>query len=225
MWSIIIMDEICPISGESVEEEAFNHRTHLIGLLFSLIGFPFLIIVSYMKGDVWLIVGNFIYGMTLIVLFMASTYYHGCKKLHHKSALQIADHACIYLLIAGSYTPFTLGPLRESTGLTLLSIEWGIAMAGILFKIFATNRFQMFSLITYLLMGWLVIVSWGTLMEAMSPTAIYLLCQGGLCYTLGTIFFGWESLPYNHGIWHVFVLIGSISHYFAIILLPFHGSP
>lgn len=213
------MDEICPISGESVKEEHLNHRTHLVGLLLSLIGFPFLIFHSTL-GDVWQIWGYAIYGMTLILLFLASTYYHGCKKLHHKSALRIVDHACIYLLIAGSYTPFTLGPLRESTGWTLLSIEWGIALIGILFKIFTINRFQMFSLITYLLMGWLVVVSWSTLMEALSPTAIVLLCQGGLCYTLGAIFFAWESLPFNHSIWHIFVLGGSISHYFAIILLP-----
>ena len=213
------MHEICPISGESVKEEIFNHRTHLIGFFFSLIGFPILIVHSCLNGDAWQIAGYTVYGATLMLLYLASTYYHGCQKPHRKQTLKIIDHACIYLLIAGSYTPFTLGPLRETTGWTLLGIEWSIAVVGILFKIFTINRFQMLSLITYLLMGWLVVVCWATLMEALSPTAIALLCFGGLCYTLGAAFFMWESLPYNHGIWHVFVLGGSISHYFAILLL------
>ncbi|HEV8051657.1 MAG TPA: hemolysin III family protein, partial [Parachlamydiaceae bacterium] len=206
-------------SGETLREEIVNHWTHLIGLLFSLLGFPFLIIHSSMNGDAWQIAGYTVYGATLILLYLASTYYHGCKALHHKQTWKIVDHACIYLLIAGSYTPFTLGPLRETTGWTLLIIEWSIAVVGILFKIFLINRFKMLSLITYLLMGWLVVVCWATLMAALSPTAIVLLCFGGLCYTLGAAFFMWESLPYNHGIWHMFVLGGSISHYFAILLL------
>lgn len=212
------MEKICPISGESLKEELLNHRTHLIGLLLSLIGFPFLIFHSSSKGDAWQIAGYAIYGITLILLFLASTYYHGCKTLHRKGTLRIVDHACIYLLIAGSYTPFTLGPLRESSGWALLWIEWSIAIAGILFKIFMINRFQIFSTISYLLMGWLVVVSWGTLTAALSPMAIGLLCFGGLCYTLGAVFFVWESLPFNHGIWHVFVLGGSISHYFTVLL-------
>lgn len=213
------MHEVCPISGESIKEEIFNHRSHLIGLLFSLIGFPILIIHSTLNGDAWQIAGYTVYGATLILLYLASTYYHGCKTPQRKQTWRVVDHACIYLLIAGSYTPFTLGPLRETTGWTLLGIEWCIAVAGILFKIFAINRFQMLSLITYLLMGWLVVVCWATLMEALSITAIVLLCFGGMCYTLGAVFFVWENLPYNHGIWHVCVLGGSISHYFAILLL------
>ena len=211
--------ELCPVSGESPQEEKINHWTHLIGLLFSLMGFPFLIIYSSKYGDVWQVTGYIIYGITLILLFFASTYYHGCKKIQRKGTLKILDHACIYLLIAGSYTPFTLGPLRESTGMILLSIEWTIAVVGILFKIYTINRFHMLSLITYLLMGWLVIVSWSTLMAALSPLAVGLLCAGGLCYTLGAVFFVWNSLPFNHGIWHVCVLGGSVSHYFAIMTL------
>lgn len=214
-----MMHEICPISGETLREEKVNHWTHFIGLLFSLIGFPVLIVHSTLHGDAWHIAGYTIYGATLILLYFASTYYHGCKKLHHKGTLRIVDHACIYLLIAGSYTPFTLGPLRETSGWALLSIEWSIAVVGILFKIFAINRFQMFSLITYLLMGWLVVVSWSTLMENLSSSALILVGIGGLSYTLGAVFFVWESLPFNHGIWHLFVLGGSSCHYFAVLLL------
>ena len=121
------------------------------------------------------------------------------------------------MLIAGSYTPFTIGPLRETTGWILLSVEWSIAILGILFKIFAVNRFQIFSLITYLLMGWLIVVSWPTLKESLSSSTIILTGGGGLLYTLGALFFIWESLPFNHAVWHLFVLGGSVCHYFAIL--------
>lgn len=211
--------DICPISGETLKEEVINHRTHLIGLLLSMVGFPILIVHSSLHGDAWHIASYTIYGITLILLYLASTYYHGCQTLHNKKHLRVVDHACIYLLIAGSYTPFTLGPLRETSGWTLLAIEWSIAVIGILFKIYAIDRFKMFSLITYLLMGWLVIVSWSTLTETLSTTALTLVSIGGLSYTLGAIFFVWESLPFNHGIWHLFVLGGSGCHYCAILFL------
>lgn len=211
--------EICPISGETLKEEKVNQWTHFIGLLLSLIGFPILIIYSTINGDAWHIASYTIYGATLILLYLASTYYHGCKKPHQKGILRIIDHACIYLLIAGSYTPFTLGPLRETSGWTLLYIEWIIAIVGILFKVFAINRFDMLSLITYLLMGWLVIVSWSTLRETLSTQALILVGTGGFCYTVGAAFFVWESLPFNHGIWHLFVLGGSCCHYGAVLLL------
>lgn len=212
-------DDICPISGETVREELFNHWTHFVGLILSMVGFPILIVHSSMKGDAWHIASYTVYGLTLILLYFASTFYHGCKVPHKKKHLRIVDHACIYLLIAGSYTPFTLGPLRETSGLILLFIEWGIAVAGILFKIYAIDRFKMLSLISYLLMGWLVVVSWSTLMETLSITTLFLVGIGGLSYTLGAVFFVWENLRFNHGIWHLFVLGGSGCHYCAIIFL------
>jgi len=211
--------DICPVSGETFKEELLNHWTHLIGLLLSVIGFPILIVYSSFNGDAWHIASYITYGATLILLYFASTYYHGCKILHRKKHLQIVDHACIYLLIAGSYTPFTLGPLRDTSGWTLLSIEWGMATVGIVFKLFGAERFRMFSLFTYLLMGWLVVVSWPTLMETLSPSALLLVVMGGVFYTLGAIFFIWETLPFNHAIWHLFVLSGSGCHYCAILSL------
>ncbi len=184
-----------------------------------MFGFPILIVYSSLKGDAWHIASYTIYGVTLILLYFASTFYHGCKTLHSKKHLRVVDHACIYLLIAGSYTPFTLGPLRETSGWILLTIEWSIAVVGILFKIFAIDRLKTFSLITYLLMGWLVVVSWSTLMETLSTSTLVLVGIGGLCYTLGSIFFVWENLRFNHGIWHLFVLGGSGCHYCAILFL------
>ncbi|MBA3816511.1 MAG: hemolysin III family protein [Parachlamydiaceae bacterium] len=213
------MSDICPVSGESYKEELLNHWTHLIGLILSLIGLPILIFYSVLREDPWTIASFSIYGSTLVLLYLASTFYHGCTNLSHKSVLQVVDHACIYLLIAGCYTPFALGPLRESNGWTLLAIEWTIAVVGIGIKIIAFNRFQAISLISYLVMGWLVVLSWSTLVDKLSVTALILTMVGGLFYTIGSIFFVWEKLPFNHGIWHLFVLCGSVCHYFAILML------
>lgn len=213
------MSDICPISGESHKEEILNHWTHLIGLVLSLIGLPILIIYSFLQKDPWTIASCSIYGCTLVMLYLASTFYHGCTNLIRKSTLRVLDHACIYLLIAGCYTPFALGPLRESNGWTLLIIEWSIAVVGIGIKIFAFNRFQALSLISYLVMGWLVVFSWPVLVDKLSITTLALMMVGGMSYTIGSIFFVWESLPFNHAIWHLFVLCGSSCHYFAIFML------
>jgi len=211
--------DICPISGETMQEERLNHWTHLFGLVLSLIGLPLLILLSSLHGDFWHIASYTVYGITLVLLYMASTYYHGCKTLPLKSTFRIVDHACIYLLIAGTYTPLMLGPLRDANGWTLLAIEWSIATVGILFKILAFERFQKLSLVAYLLMGWLIVFSWETVLEGLSFSTLSLIAAGGISYTLGTIFFLWESLAYNHAIWHLFVLVGSICHYFAVLTL------
>lgn len=210
-------DMICPVSGETHLEERVNHFTHLFGVVLSLIGLPVLIVYGTLHGDFWHIASYSIYGVSLVLLYLASTYYHGCLCPEKKNKLRVVDHACIYLLIAGSYTPFALGPLRETSGWMLLGIEWGIAAAGILFKLFAIDRFQTLSLAGYLVMGWLVVFSWPTLMEELSPTSLALLVSGGLSYTFGVVFFAWASLPFNHAIWHLFVLGGSACHYFAIL--------
>lgn len=212
-------NDICPVSGESIKEELINHWTHLIGMMLCLVGVPFLIIYGIMQGDRWHAASFSIYGISLLLLYTASTYYHGCKTVQLKSRLRIVDHICIYLLIAGSYTPFTMGPLRDSNGWILLSIEWGMALIGILFKIFAFNRFQMVSLIVYLVMGWMAVLSWPILTEKLSLTTVLLIASGGISYNIGIIFYVWDSLPYNHGIWHLFVLGGSFCHYCAILTL------
>lgn len=207
----------CPISGETDKEELLNFWTHLIGLLFSMIGFVILVYYSLSSGGTISLTSSAVYGTSLVLLFASSTFYHGCKTVEHKRILKICDHICIYLLIAGSYTPFALGPLREHGGMPLLWVEWAIAAAGIVFKIVAIDRFQIFSTIAYLAMGWLIALIFSSLLETIPPSAFALLVGGGVSYTLGTIFYAWDSLPYNHGIWHLFVLGGSVSHYFSIL--------
>lgn len=213
------MIDVCPISGESEQEELFNSITHFFGLLLSFIGFIYLVRLSLQAADEWALISSSIYGATLTLLYAASTYYHSCKTLKLKQTFQIVDHACIYLLIAGSYTPFTLGPLREYGGWNLMAIEWTIAGLGIIMKIVAGDKFKVISLLAYLAMGWLVVFSFNDLLEQIPMQALVWLIVGGLSYTLGTLFYVWDNLPYNHGIWHLFVLFGSISHYFCILKL------
>lgn len=209
----------CPISGEFPKEELLNYWTHLLGFFLSLIGLVMLGVYAGKSGNSNLLISSLVYGGTLVLLYAASTCYHGCKKIHYKGLLKVFDHACIYLLIAGSYTPFAIGPLFNEGGVTLLYIEWGIATIGIAFKLFDVNRFTVLSLVSYLVMGWLVVFSVPTLLEVLPTLVLALMLVGGAFYTLGTIFFVWESLPFNHTIWHLFVLGGSICHYFAILLL------
>lgn len=208
---------ICPISGETPKEERANYFTHLTGLYLSLVGIVILILACIWSDNPIHLISCSIYGFTLILLYGASTYYHSCKLTSKKYVLKIVDHACIYLLIAGTYTPFTLGPLKESGGLLLLCLVWGIAAVGILLKIIAINRFELLSVIAYLVMGWLVVYNFSTLFQELSLSALIWLIAGGVTYSLGTIFFLWDNLSFNHAIWHVFVLVGSLCHYFSIL--------
>lgn len=215
----MITSVICPISGQSENEERFNTATHFFGLVLSLIGYIYLLMLSVKSENYLTIISSSVYGATLVLLYAASTYYHKAKIPAQKQTFKIIDHACIYLLIAGSYTPFTLGPLREYNGYHLMAIEWTIAIIGIALKIIAVDRLQIVSLFAYLGMGWLVVFSYETLMREISPESIFWLVAGGLSYTFGTVFYLWDRLPYNHGIWHLFVLGGSICHYICVLHL------
>lgn len=212
-------NNICPISGETKMEEIVNHWTHRIALLLSLIGLPVLIFYSTLHGDIWNIIGYSIFGISLVLLYIVSAYYHGCQIVHIKQKLRVIDHICIFLLIAGSYAPFTLGPLRDSSGWILFTAEWSIAFIGICFKLFAFNRTQIISLVAYLVMGWLIVLWWPHVWQTMPETTLTLLAAGGFSYTFGVVFFLWDNLPFNHAIWHVFVFIGSACHYSAILML------
>ncbi len=207
---------VCPISGETPHEEHINALTHFFGFCLSLVGFVVLF-TSQGKHDFIFWLGCLLYGVTLVCLYAASTYYHRCRSLKLKSILRVVDHVCIYLLIAGSYTPFTLGPLRELGGIPLFWTVWCLALAGIVMKIIDISRFEIFSLIMYLGMGWLGVYYFPSLVKSLSGASFFWLVCGGISYSLGTIFYVWQNLTYNHAIWHLFVLFGSLCHFLSIL--------
>ena len=199
----------------SVEEVA-NSLTHGFGLILSLAGFVFLLVLALFNGDGWHLASSIIYGLSLVVLYAASTVYHTATDPVMKMRLQILDHCCIYLLIAGSYTPFILIELRDGFGFVLLAVVWTAAAVGIAMKIIFRARFKAVGIVLYLLMGWLGVVAAPPLYTALGMTPLALVAAGGLSYTAGMIFFGWHSIKHNHAIFHVFVLGGSILHFIAV---------
>lgn len=201
----------------SVEEFA-NTVTHGFGLLLSIVGFVALVVMAMIYGGPLLITSFLVYGISLIVLYAASTIYHGTSSPELKRKLQIADHCCIYLLIAGTYTPFGLIIFDGALGRNLLILIWAFAAVGIISKIFLGNRFMVLSVISYLIMGWIGAAAIQPLFSALGWVPTLLAIMGGLAYSFGVIFFAWRRLPHNHAIFHVFVLIGSVLHFFTVIL-------
>lgn len=198
-------------------EEIANAITHGIGLLLSIAGFVVLLVLATLRGTAWHIVACSIYGATLICLYAASTLYHAVISPRVKRALRIFDHSAIYLLIAGSYTPFLLVSLRGPWGWSLFGVIWGLALAGVLFKFWFVERFAILSTAVYIAMGWLVVIAAKPVITHLSLTAMIWLLAGGLAYTGGVIFFAAKRIPYSHAIWHLFVLAGSFCHYFAVL--------
>jgi len=198
-------------------EEIANAITHGIGLLLSIAGFVVLLVLAALRGTAWHIVACSIYGATLICLYAASTLYHAVISPRVKRALRIFDHSAIYLLISGTYTPFLLVSLRGPWGWSLLGVIWGLALAGVLFKFWFVERFAILSTVVYIAMGWLVVIAAKPVITHLPLTAIIWLLAGGLAYTGGVIFFAAKRIPYSHAIWHLFVLAGSICHYFAVL--------
>ena len=201
----------------SVEEIA-NSLTHGFGLLLSIAGFIFLVSLAITNGDGWHIASSVVYGLSLITLYAASTFYHGTVSPALKHKLQIVDHCCIYLLIAGSYTPFLLMVMRDSFGFSLLAFVWAFAAFGIAMKIIFRTRFSAVGVVSYLAMGWIGIIAVQPLYLALGWIPLALVVAGGLSYSIGVIFFGWHSIRHHHAIWHGFVLGGSIFHFLAIAL-------
>ena len=202
---------------DSLIEELANGITHGIGLALSVVGLVVLVVLAVTRGNVWHIAGCTTYGVTLVLLYAASTMYHTFHTPRMKRILKILDHAAIYLLIAGTYTPFTLVNLRGFWGWTLFSLVWGLSVFGILWKLFHVERFQIVSTLVYLAMGWVVLIAIKPVMSAVPLSGIVWLVAGGLFYTVGVLFFAMNRLRYNHAIWHVFVMAGSICHYFAVM--------
>lgn len=211
------------VSGNySLAEEIANSITHGLGALLSVAGLTLLVTFAAHQSDVWRVVSFSIYGASMIVLFLASTLYHSFQHPGAKKVFKILDHCSIYLLIAGTYTPFLLVSMRNMTGWILFAIVWTLAALGIIFKVVFGSKYKKISVSTYILMGWLVLVASGDLADNLSTGGIYWLVAGGLLYTLGVIFYLWHKLPFNHAIWHLFVLAGSACHFFSVL---FHVLP
>jgi len=203
----------------AVGEEIANSITHGIGTALSVIGGIALIIFAVLYGDIWRIVSFSIYSVTLIILYLASTLYHSVRDPQLKRIFKILDHVCIYLLIAGTYTPFLLVSLRGPWGWTLLGVIWGLALVGIIVKTLSAQRFRRLLVLGYLLMGWLAVVAGRELLVRVPAEGLFWLALGGVLYTVGVLFYVWRNLPYGHTIWHLFVLGGSICHYLAVLSL------
>ncbi|PAB57974.1 PAQR family membrane homeostasis protein TrhA [Anaeromicrobium sediminis] len=202
-------------------EEITNAISHGIGLLLAIGALVILIIFASTYGDTWHVVSFSIYGATLVILYLASTLYHSFKRGKVKDLFQIFDHSAIYLLIAGTYTPIVLNPLRGPLGWTLFGIVWGLALVGIVFKAFYVKKFVGISTLIYIVMGWLIIFAFSPLVNSVARISIIFLVAGGITYTVGSIFYVWPKIKYHHALWHLFVIGGSVCHFFAVIyLLP-----
>lgn len=196
-------------------EELANALTHGVGLLASLIGVPLLITSYLARGDLLLVLGVSVFAASLLAVYTTSTLYHALPHPRAKAVLQVADHVAIYLLIAGTYTPFTLGILRGAWGWSLFAAIWTLAALGIFFKVFFRTRFKRLSTAFYLMMGWAVIIAVRPMVIAMPDAGLWLLAAGGLLYT-GGVFFYVRKSRFTHAVWHCFVLGGSACHFFAV---------
>jgi hemolysin III len=197
-------------------EELANALTHGAGLVASLLGLPVLILAAARNGDGREVVACAVFAVSLVLLYAASTVYHALPASRAKQVLRVVDHVAIYLLIAGSYTPFALGVLRGAWGWALFGVVWGLAGIGILHKTVLGFRFPRLSTVMYLGMGWMAVVAIGPMAHALPVGGLLWLLAGGLCYTLGVVFYVRSHLPYRHAAWHLFVLAGSAFHYTAV---------
>ena len=205
--------------GYSLAEEIANSISHGVGLVFGIVGLVLLLIQAVdANANVMAITSYSLYGGSMILLFLASTLYHAIPHANAKRWLKKFDHCAIYLLIAGTYTPFLLVGLDSPLARTLMIVIWGLALLGILFKLTIAHRFKVLSLVTYLAMGWLSLIVIYELTEKLALGRVTLLAAGGIVYSLGVIFYVCKRIPYNHAIWHGFVLGGSVCHFLAIYL-------
>ncbi|SDD15445.1 PAQR family membrane homeostasis protein TrhA [Aquimonas voraii] len=197
-------------------EELLNALTHGVGVFASAAAGAVLITLAALWGDAWQLGTAIVFVVTLSLLYIASTLYHAARHERLKQRLKVLDHCAIFLLIAGTYTPFTLLGLRDSWGWTLFGVIWVLAVLGVVFKLFFTGRFPRLSTMMYIAMGWLIVIAFGPMVEELSTATIAWLLAGGAAYTLGTLFYHRDSLPYAHAIWHLFVLAGSSFHFVAV---------
>lgn len=206
----------------TLREEISHAISHGVGAALSLGGLPVLIVMAALQGTVWHVVSFSIFGVSMFLLYLSSTLVHSFPEGRVKHIFDIFDHSAIYVFIAGTYTPFLLTILRGPLGWTMFGVMWGLTVLGIIFKIFFVKRFLYLSTLLYILMGWLIVVAWKPLTAVFPAEGITLLVTGGVLYSVGAIFYVWRGFHFHHFIWHLFVLAGSILHYFAILfyLLP-----
>jgi hemolysin III len=211
------------IAEYTLGEEIAHAITHGIGIPLSIAALVLLVTFSSLYGDAWQITSSAIYGVTLVILYTASTLYHGIPHAQAKPILQKFDHAAIFLLIAGTYTPFTLVTLHGPWGWSLFSVVWVLALFGLYIELMGSQRMQRWSLILYLGMGWLVLIAIEPLVRNLDAGGMILLVAGGLSYTVGAAFYAWDGLSWNHAIWHLFVLAGSTLQFFSIFFYVVPG--
>lgn len=204
-------------NGRELREEFWNTLTHGVGVVAGLGGGAVLITLAALFGDARHVVGAAIFSATLVLLYTASTLYHAVSHTVAKTRLQVLDHCAIFLLIAGTYTPFTLVAIRGAWGWSLFGLVWGLAAAGVVFKLFFAGRFRLVSTLLYVALGWLGVIAWRPLVAALSGEALAWLAVGGVTYTAGTLFYMSRRIPYAHAIWHLFVLGGSACHFAAVL--------
>lgn len=197
-------------------EEKLNVGSHAVGLVFSVVALVLLVMYAWSYGDVWHLTSFSIFGASLIVLYASSTIYHSAKDPVIRGRLRIIDHASIYILIAGTYTPFTLVVLDGVTGWLIFSVSWGMALVGVVLKIFFTGRYKLLSTLMYVFMGWVIVFAIQPLVNNLSADGLFWLVIGGVAYTVGAILYGFKKIKFNHAIFHVFVLLGSFCHFISV---------
>jgi hemolysin III len=203
------------------EEELTNSITHGIGALLSVAALVILIVFASMYGTAWHVVSFTLFGVTMVLLYTSSTLVHALRPGRGKDFFEIMDHSSIYFFIAGTYTPFLFLAVQGWIGWTLFGIVWGMAIGGTIFKSFFVKKFLFTSTILYVVMGWLIVFAWNDLVTNLHPTALLLLAIGGILYTVGAIFYMWKLFKHHHAVWHLFVLGGTICHFFSVLyLLP-----
>ena len=206
-------------------EELAHAITHGLGVVLAIIGLVVLVVRSVLYGNVWHVVASSVFGATLVMMYAASTLYHSIPLPRARHVLRVIDHSLIFLLIAGTYTPFTLVTLRGPWGWSLFGFTWSLAVIGVGLKIFTTGRYEKVSLAVYLLMGWCAVVATKPLFEHLEPGGLVLLAAGGITYSGGVAFYTWQRLRYHHAIWHLFVLGGSLLHWFTVYYYVVPGPP
>lgn len=209
---------MAPTHTFSKGEEISNAVTHGVGALLSVAALVLLIVFSSLCGTAGYVVSFTLFGSTMLILYMSSTLVHAFPKGKAKNLFEILDHSSIYFFIAGTYTPFTFFVIKGALGWTMFGIVWGLAIGGTVFKSFFVKKYLFTSTILYVVMGWMIVLGWNRIVENMHLNGVILLVAGGLCYTIGAVFYVWRAFKFHHAVWHLFVIAGTAFHFFCILL-------